>query len=88
MYLSDSEIEQTYKDYNIVSLEFKPSNKSGYIELEFPNGDPEFSQDRVDNFIIYDSGEIAFEHWYPESVYLELCGIIKNSANHKKSKLS
>ena len=86
-HLTDKQIEQTYQNYNIVSIEFKSSRKSGYIELEFPNGNPEFSQDRVDNFIIYDSGKIAFNYWYPESIYLELCAIIKNSAKYNEKKI-
>lgn len=70
-YKSDEDVEKEYEDYSIRQFKMNPSGKSGFLDLVFPHG-----EDMVDNFIIYDSGKIAFDHWYPENVYMELVNYI------------
>lgn len=66
-YLSDEEIEQSYRDYDISHFDVNPSGFSGGIQIDFKDREGIF-----DNWIRYDSGKIAFEHWFPENVYLDL----------------
>jgi hypothetical protein len=74
-YLSDEEIESGYKDFKI--REFKMwSDAEGMLDIEFPNG-----EDKVDNFIIYEDGRIAFDHWYPSEIYSQLVDYINNQLN-------
>lgn len=70
-YLSDEDIEYSYTGYSIRELKMNSSGSSGFIDIEFP-----FNEDKCDNFIIYDSGIIAFDYWYPDKIYKELCEYI------------
>lgn len=90
-YKTDEEIEKEFKDYEIKSLEFRDSKDSGFIEIYFPEagesvgGGTEYV---VDNFIIYDTGKIAFDNWYPENIYLELVDYIRKNRKTSSKKLA
>ena len=73
-YMSDEDIASQYDDYEITW--FKLDNlrddggASGSIEITFKDEDME---SKYDNWIKYDSGPvIAFDHWYPEKLNVEL----------------
>lgn len=66
-YMSDADIEKSYDNFKINSFELTPGKSSGYIEIDFPN-----REGIVDNFIVYDTGKVAFENWYPDKVYFKL----------------
>jgi hypothetical protein len=75
---SDEDIEKEFEGFKVTSLEWKDENKmSGTIIIEFPNAGESVGgggvHEVVENFIIYDSGKIGFDNWYPENVskYLE-----------------
>lgn len=78
-YLTDDEIEDSYRDWTINKKEFKMhSDRSGDIVLERPY-DPncdECETEKVENFIIYDNGRIAFDNWYPEFLYAKMVTFI------------
>jgi hypothetical protein len=72
-YLSDEEIETGYDDFKIRQINFD-SDVTGFLDIEFPHG-----EDKFDNFLIYyweddlkKSGKIAFDHWYPVDVNMNL----------------
>jgi len=69
---SDEAIENTYSDFHIES--FNREERS--VEISF--GDRETI---VDHYIIYDDGRIAFDHWFPEFLYFELCRLIRGGTN-------
>lgn len=72
----------------IISVEFKASQDSGWLQISLPQNEQKndeisnrkdytdddlLSEEKSDSFIIYShSGEIAFDSWYPEKVYLHL----------------
>ena len=75
MELTDKQISDSYKEYTIRELKFDNERKhTGFLDIEFLN-----RESIVSNFIIYDSGKIAFDDWFPDGVYLELVEKIKNS---------
>ncbi len=86
-YLSDERIAEQYQDFKITSFSYEQSELGGYtgvIELEFPNVDHEdFDSTKIDNFIVYDDDceRIAFDNWYPNDVYKELCEYIRKKIN-------
>jgi len=94
-YLSDEEIEDSYRDWKINEKEFKwrsEKKESGYILLERPDCNhndkdcyDEYPIEQVDSFIIYDNGKIAFDYWYPDFLYLKMCDFIYNHLpkNHR-----
>ena len=61
--LNDEEIEAQYRDVKITETK-RWGQDSGGMQIEFPN-----YEDRWDNFIRYDDGTIAFDHWYPSEVF-------------------
>jgi len=76
--MSDVQIAAQYSDFKILSLnvEEKDTYFTGCVEIEFPNADnTTFDGYKCDNFIGYDkTGErIAFDNWYPDEVYYNLC---------------
>lgn len=80
MYKTDSDIEKEFENFTITSITFK-NRDYGYIEIEFPNAEESVGggTDSVcDSFIIYDSGKIAFNNWYPDYVYNTLVNYIRS----------
>lgn len=69
-YLSDAEISASYDDFEVTEVQLWDNRTSGGMQVELPHG-----ESRWDNFIRYDDGRIAFEHWYPEPVYMALADI-------------
>ena len=85
-YMSDDDIESGYNDYNIISCEVKNIDEeggaSGYIDIEFPN-----SEDKSDSWIKYGyNKKIAFDNWYPDNIYYELCDHIEKCIKEEKIK--
>lgn len=76
-YLSDTEIEARYKDFEIEELNVT----ARYVVVFLPHNDPDLVQTITDNFMIYSDGAIAFDHWYPESVTAKLKEEICNAIN-------
>lgn len=83
-YLSDAEIDAQFDDFKIENITIdKKEGKdyfTGVLEVSFPKANhPDFDTSKVDNFISYDleGKQIAFDYWYPESVYLALCNAIR-----------
>lgn len=84
MYLSDEQIAAQYADFKVVGFKYDhciySEGFSGTIEIEFPKADHEdFDNYKCDNFIVYDNEckRIAFDYWYPEEVYYNLCAYIR-----------
>ena len=76
--MSDAQIAAQYSDFKILALsvEEKDTYFTGCVEIEFPNADNiTFDGYKWDNFIGYDKtgNRIAFDNWYPEEVYYNLC---------------
>jgi len=76
MHICDDETE--------IKVLFKNSGDSGWLEMSFPQNvnkneaicqredfhdDMLFDEEKTERFIIYTSGEIAFDEWYPTKVY-------------------
>lgn len=80
-YLSDEEISDSYSNYTIETITID-SEDSGSISIQFPYG-----EDKYDNWIKYDNGRIAFDHWYPDWLYLELCEFINQRLEAEKFNL-
>lgn len=78
-YLSDEDIESRYKDFII--REFSCNKSSGYIEILFPH-----YEDKIDNFMVYDDGKIAFDYWYPSEIADKLILYIADNFEHKEIK--
>jgi hypothetical protein len=83
-FLSDAEISAQYDNFKIENLTIDKEDGKNYftgvLEVSFPNADhPDFDDSKVDNFISYDleGKRIAFDNWYPESVYLAFCAAIR-----------
>lgn len=79
--VSDDEIEARYDDWTIDEEQFEWSTpNSGWIVLTRPYDEncDECDTEKSDNFIIYDDGRIAFDNWYPESLYNKLVDYIKS----------
>lgn len=86
-YKTDEEIASQFEGYKIRHIEFNPSGTSGVLEIEFPNAGESVAGGTdyvVEDFIIYDTGKVAFDNWYPEKTYLELVDYIKNKQSEKK----
>lgn len=84
MYLSDAQIAAQYDDFKVVGFKYDHNRYgegfSGVIEIEFPKATHEdFDDYKCDNFIAYDDEckRIAFDNWYPEEVYYNLCMYIR-----------
>lgn len=86
MYLSDQQIAAQYEGFKITHLSFdEPLHDGqewfgGTVEIDFPNAThPDFDSVIVDNFISYEKegNRIAFDHWFPEEVYYNLCHKIR-----------
>lgn len=71
--LSQNEIEESYREYQITYLKIYPSRKTGVVGIDFKH-----SKDFVDKFTIYDDGTIAFDHWMPKIMYQEVSDYIRN----------
>lgn len=85
----------------VIKLEFKESGNSGWIQIELPQnaernqeicGKPDYEDDdlldeeKTESFIIYDNGVIAFDSWYPETVYNHLVKAIVNNIKDNAEK--
>jgi hypothetical protein len=84
MILTDALIEAQYEGFKVVGFKYDHNRYSegfsGVIEIEFPNATHEdFDNYKCDNFIAYDDDckRIAFDNWYPEEVYYNLCMYIR-----------
>jgi len=86
-YKSDTDIEKEFNNMNVIKIKVKPSMKSGWIEIKFPNANESVGggTDFVcDHWIKYEhNGKIAFENWYPEKVYFMLCSYINDAIRNK-----
>ena len=77
-FMSDEDINNQYSNFKILDIS-KEGNKSGYIEVEFPNADDSDYDSYVNTgYIIYDDGTVAFDKWFPEEVYNDLVDAVKN----------
>ena len=77
-FMSDEDINNQYSNFKILDIS-KEGNKSGYIEVEFPNADDSDYDSYVNTgYIIYDNGTVAFDKWFPEEVYNNLVDAVKN----------
>ena len=89
-YMSDADIAAQYSDFEVTSLSVEKSEFGGYsgcIEVLFPNADEiDFDSSVCDNFIIYDdeAKRIAFDNWYPDEVYYNLCYMIRTKVKELK----
>ena len=85
MYKTDKEIAQEFKGFKIVNITVNKSLFSGSIEIDFPNAEEHVGggTDSVcDSWIKYDSGKIAFDHWYTDEVYFALVNAINNKLDN------
>lgn len=91
MYKSDTEIASEFNGLEVVKIE--KGRDSGYITCEAPQAGDHVaggSDSFTDHYIMYDNGTIAFDNWYPESVYNALVraiceapeGITTTECNH------
>lgn len=90
MILTDALIEAQYEGFKVVGFKYDRNRYSegfsGTIEIEFPNAYHEdFDDYKCDNFIAYDNEckRIAFDNWYPEDVYNNLCMYIRKQIMNK-----
>lgn len=90
-YMSDADIAAQYSNFEVTSLSVEKSEFGGYsgcVEVSFPNADEiDFDSLVCDNFIIYDdeAKRIAFDNWYPDEVYYNLCDIIRTKVKELKT---
>jgi ribosomal protein L37AE/L43A len=82
-FLSDEDIENSYKDFKIRQFKWNDPVKktSGFVDIEFPG-----REDMVNSFIIYDDGGVAFDNWMPEFVYWEIINYIIKQRKQKNNK--
>jgi hypothetical protein len=88
-YKSDNAIAAEFDGFKIISIEKtnRGDYATGYITIEWPNGDEsvgggiEEGGTTIDSFIDYDNNgaRIAFDSWYPENVYKQLCAAINKA---------
>ena len=75
-YKSDDDIAAEFSGMNITKIEPGPSGISGWLEIEFPEGEEHVgggTKTVVDHWIKYPhNGKIALENWYPEEIYMEI----------------
>ena len=89
--MSDADIAAQYSNFEVTSLSVEKSEFGGYsgcVEVSFPNADEiDFDSSVCDNFIIYDdeAKKIAFDNWYPDEVYYNLCYIIREKVKELKT---
>ena len=79
---TDKQIKNEFKGMKIIKI-------TDYdIELEFPAGGESVGGGGTyicDNYIKYQhNGKIAFENWYPETIYYALVAAIEEFLNSKK----
>lgn len=90
-YMSDADIAAQYSNFEVTSLSVTKSEFGGYsgcVEVLFPNADEiDFNSSVCDNFIIYDNEakRIAFDNWYPDEVYYNLCYMISEKVKELKT---
>ena len=85
MYKTDEEIAKEFNNYKVLDITINKSGCSGSIEIEFPNAEEHVgggSNYVCDSWIKYDSGKIAFDHWYTEQVYMDLVNKINKVLNN------
>lgn len=78
-YKSDDAIAREFDGFTILGIE-KYSEQSGRISVDFPDGGEHVGGGATnvnDGYIVYDSGVIAFDSWYPDAVYRALCEYIR-----------
>ena len=81
MYKSDQEIAEEFKNHKVLDITVNKSGFSGSIEIEFPNAEEHVGGGTsyvCDSWVQYDSGKIAFDHWYTDEVYMDLINKINN----------
>lgn len=89
--MSDADIAAQYSDFEVNSLSVEKSEFGGYsgcVDVSFPNADEiDFDSSVCDNFIIYDdeAKRIAFDNWYPDEVYYNLCYMIREKVKELKT---
>ena len=75
-YKSDDDIAAEFNGMNITNIEVNPSGNSGWVEIEFPEGEEHVgggTTSVVDHWIKYKhNGKVALENWYPEETYFEI----------------
>jgi len=86
---SDKAIAVEFDGFKIISIEKQDRGDfaTGYITIKWPNasdhvgGGIEEGDTTTDSFIDYDNNgaKIAFDSWYPENVYKQLCAAINNT---------
>jgi len=86
-YKSDSDIEAEFEGMKITNIEVNPGGISGWIEIEFPEGEEHVgggTTEVVDHWIKYPhNGKVALENWYPEKTYFEIVRQIEKKLSGK-----
>lgn len=90
-YMSDEDIEAKYDNYKITEFLIvrlsDDGGASGWITIEFDEDDEEYAETKTDNWIKYDSGPtIAFDHWYPAKMNIELKKFIESGIKKERLK--
>ena len=82
-YMSDKDIAKQYSDFEVINIDRKPSGKSGWVEISFPNADDvDFDSSIITDFIIYNhNGKVAFGDWFPNEVAEKLAKIVKDECS-------
>lgn len=78
MYKTDTDIATEFNNFTILGMT-SYSDCSGRINVEFPEGGDHVGGGTTEvntGYIIYDSGKIAFDDWFPDNVYHALCAYI------------
>ena len=84
--MSDEDIAESYENFTVEEADMKEgSDRLGYITLSFPQETAQEDSTISTGFIIYDSGEIAFDDWLPEPIYMTLVNFIKSILVKEKS---
>ena len=91
-YKTDKDIEAEFADFTVKNVSIDTTrahldSKSGYITVVWPHGDEsvcggvENYSETVDSWIDYngDGKRIAFDSWYPDSVYSALCDAVRKA---------
>lgn len=84
MYKSDIDIEKEFSGFIIKKIEWRENQGGGWVDIFFPIGGEHvgggvFEGECTTGFTVYSDGGIAFDHWFPESIYKNICDAIKKA---------
>lgn len=86
MYKNDKDIASEFNGLRVISHE--KTLHGGYINVEAPNAGEHVAggaSEFTDHYVVYDDGRIAFDNWYPDTVYNALVELVHE---HEKIKCS